>query len=453
MVINIKKLWTQIRSRALIWDTITTTGWSTLGKGVGFLIPFFIAAWFGVTAETDAFFFAYGLVLFFSMIFAPVVESVVVPYIAEARSKNENVGKFVGRILGISGIGLLILTGIVLVVIKPILSVITRFDQPALDLVYWVLVETAPLIIFLVWTSILAGALNAYKKFVFSAITPAFRAIFNIGIIFLFKDTLGVHAIALGYVVGEIVRLAVFVGVIKRLKLFKLGLSFSFSHKLKEFLKTASYQTIGMVVAGLNPIVDKTMASWLGSGSVSVLYYANRVYMIPVNFLCVGLFPVVLSHWSQDYYQNKGELLLLRKVKRTAKVAFLISVTVSIVFAFLSRPLVHLAFGRGEFDLKYLHIVQWTFICYLLGLIPYVAGSMFTKVHLVLKNTRFLMKLAILNCFLNVVLNYILMQFAGVIGIALSTSITVSVVAILLFINTQSSVKVKFSTQFSGELK
>ena len=114
MAIKLKKLWTQIRSRALVWDTITTTGWSTVGKGMGFLVPFFVAAWFGVTAETDAFFFAYGLILFFSMTFAPVVESIIVPYIAEARSNNEDVGKFVGRILGISGIGLLALVGIVL---------------------------------------------------------------------------------------------------------------------------------------------------------------------------------------------------------------------------------------------------------------------------------------------------------------------------------------------------
>jgi len=404
-----------------------------VGKGVGFFVPFFIAAWFGVTAETDAFFFAYGLILFFSMVFAPVVESVIVPYIAQAKSKNEDVGKFVGRILGVSGIGLLILTGIVLLAIRPVLFVITRFDSQELDLVYWVLVETAPLIILLVWSSILAGTLNAYKKFVFPAITPMFRAVFNIGFIFIFKDALGVHAIALGYVVGEIIRLAVLVGVIKRLKFFKLGLSFSLDPKLKEFLKTASYQTIGMTAAGLNLIVDKTMASWLGSGSVSVLYYADRLYMIPVSFLYIGLFPVVLSHWSQDYYQNKEELLLLRKANKAAKVAFLICVIVAMILAFFSRTLVYLAFGRGEFDLKYLHIVQWTFICYLLGLIPYVVGSMFTRAHLVLKNTRFLMKLAILNCFLNVVLNYILMQFIGVVGIALATSITVSVIAILLF--------------------
>ena len=422
----------RLRRRALVWDTITTTGWSTLGKGVGFLVPFFIAAWFGVTAETDAFFFAYGLILFFSTLFAPVVESVIVPYIAEARVKNEDMGKFVGGILGVSGIGLLVLAGIVLLIIKPVLSVVTRFDSQSLDLVYLILLQAAPLIILLVWTSILSGALNAYKKFAFPAISPAFRAVINIGFIFTFKDAFGVYAIALGYVVGEVVRLVILAVAIRGFKLFKLGLSFRLGTKLKEFLKTASYQIIGMAAIGLNPIVDRAMASWLGEGSVSVLYYADRLYMIPVTFLCVGLFPVVLSHWSHDHHQNKEEPFLAKSVNKTVKVAFWISAIVFLILVFFSRPLVRLAFVRGEFDLKYVYIVQWTFICYLFGLIPYVAGSIFTRAHLAFKKTRFLMKLSFLNCFLNVVLNSILMKRIGVLGIALSTSITVLIVAILL---------------------
>jgi len=356
-----------------------------------------------------------------------------VPYIAEAKAKGEAVGKFVGEVLGGSTAGLLILTVLILLVAKPVLSLITRFDVQELDLVYTLLLETAPLIILLVWTSILAGTLNAYKKFVFPAISPGFRAIVTVSIIFVLKDIIGVHAIALGYVAGELVRLAILAGVIKRLKLFKLGLLFKLDPKLKEFLKTSSYRVIGMTAGSLNMIIDKTMASWLGSGSVSILHYADRLYVIPVSLLSVGLFPVVLSHWSTDHYENKGHLF--KKVKNAAKAALVASLIIFIILVLFSKPLVYLAFVRGEFDPKYFHILQMAFIYYLLGLIPYVAGSMFTRGHLVLKNTRFLMKLAILNCFLNVILNYILMQFIGVAGIALSTSITVLVVAILLFMS------------------
>jgi len=422
----------------LVWDTITTTGWSAAGRAVGFFVPFFIAAWFGVSAETDAFFFAYGLILFFSGIFAPVIQSVVVPYIAEARSKGEDVGKFVGNLLGLSSIGVLAFMAVALLVIKPVLSLITRFDPQALDLVCWLLFETAPLVILLIWSSVFSGTLDAYGKFTFPAISPAFRAIVNIAIIYLFKNTFGVHAIALGYVTGEVIRLIILVYVIKRLKLLKLKMFFQLDSKLREFFKTASYRTIGMMAGSLNIIIDKTMASWLGEGSVSLLYYADRLYVIPISLMTAGLFPVILSHWSKDYYKKEDSSLLLQQVKNTAKVVSSIGVVVFLVLVICSRPLVSLAFARGEFDFKYFHILQWTFILYLCGLVPYVIGSICIMAHLTVKNTSFLMKLAIFNCFLNVVLNYVLMQSIGIMGIAVSTSISVLIIAILLFMSMHS---------------
>jgi len=415
----------------LVWDTLTTTFFSTVGKGVGFLVPFFIAAWFGVSSETDAFFFAYGLVLFLSGIFAPVVEGVIVPYIAETRARGEDVGRFVGNILGISGIGLLALTGAVLLVIKPVLSVITRFDSRALDLIYWLLIETMPLVILLVWTSVLAGTLNACKKFAFPAISPAFRAIVNLSIIFIFKDALGVHAIALGYVAGEVVRLIILAGIIIRIKLFKLGLYFQLEPKLREFFKTASYQAMGMVAVGLNPIVDKTMASWLGRGSVSVLYYADRLYIIPVTFMTTGLMATLLSYWSERYYNyESGYQRLNEDVKKTIKVVGFLTLSIMLLLILFHQPIVNLAFGRGAFALEKLPEVGWVWVCYLLGFVPYIVGRLFVRVHLVLKNTKTLLHCALYSNLLNIFLNYILMRFLSVAGIALSTSV-ISVFSLL----------------------
>lgn len=414
---------TDLYRRPLVRDTIKTTICSTVGKAIGFLIPFFIAAWFGVSEETDAFFFAYGLILFLSGIFAPVVESVIVPYIAEARSKDEDVGKFVGSILGISGAGLFVLTVLLILVIKPILSVITRFDEQTLRLVYQLLIETAPLIILLVWTSVLAGALNTYKKFAFPAISPAFRAVVNLVIIFAFKDIYGVHSIALGYVVGELIRLAVLLIVTKRLDLFKLRLSFQLNPKLVEFLKTASYQITGMVAVGFNPIVDKIMASWLGEGSVSVLYYADRLYMIPVTFLATGLMATLLSHWSGRYYES-GQQRLKQDVNKAVKVVGFITLPIMLVLILFHQPIAKLAFGRGAFAQDRLSEVGWVWVCYLFGLIPYMIGSLFFRAHLALKNTKALMRYCFYAVFLNISLNYILMKPLKVRGIALATTFT-----------------------------
>jgi putative peptidoglycan lipid II flippase len=420
--------------RPLVRDTIKTTVWSTVGKAVGFFIPFFIAAWFGVSENTDAFFFAYGLVLFLSGIFAPVVESVIVPYIAEARSKNEDVGKFVGNILGLSGAGLFVLTAFLILVIKPVLSIVTRFDEQTLQLIYQILIETSPLVILLVWTSVLAGTLNAYKKFTFPAISPAFRAVANLIVIFTFKNAYGVHAIAFGYVAGELIRLAVLMIAAKRLEMFKLRWSWKLNTKLKEFIETASYQILGMAAIGLNPIVDKTMASWLDKGSVSVLYYADRLYMIPVSLMSAGLLPVICSHWSEEYYGKKDMYQLINRIKKAVKQVFAASLILFLLLLVLSQPLVHFVFSRGKFDTKYLFLMWYIFVLFLLGLVPYVVGSMFTRGYLVLKKTKFLLKISVFNVCIHAVLNYVCMKFFGISGIALSNSITVLIITCLLFI-------------------
>jgi len=84
----LNKFWLKICKLALAWDAITTTFWSTLGRSVSVLIPFFIAVWFEVSSETYSFFFSYSLILFLAGIFTPVVQSIIVPCITGLRVNN-----------------------------------------------------------------------------------------------------------------------------------------------------------------------------------------------------------------------------------------------------------------------------------------------------------------------------------------------------------------------------
>ena len=417
-----RKFISGLRNRPLVWDSITTTVFSVLGKAAGFLIPFFIAAWFGISSSTDAFFFAYGIILFLTGVFAPVIESVIVPYIAEARSKNEDVGAFIGNILGISGVGLLALSSFLLAAAKPALSVMTRFDPGTQGLIYRILLEVVPLVVLMVWSSLLAGSLNAYKKFALPALSPGFRALVAIGAILALKGAFGVQAIAFGYLAGEAVRLAILLYLIRRKALFRLRLSFRLAPSILEFLKTASSQSIGMAVFGMSPLIDKTMASWLGKGSVSALYYADRLYMVPAAFAESGVMVSVLSHWSQRYYESGGQRLEA-DMKKAVKIIGVGSLLVTLILVLFHGPIVNIALNRGAFDPAKLPEVGMVWVCLLLGFVPYMLGTIYVRGHIVLKNTKVLMRCAFYMCFLNIALNYLLMRFLNVEGIALSTSI------------------------------
>lgn len=418
---NVNDLLKGIKEKPVIRDIITTSFWSTIGKGAGFIVPFFIATWFGVSSETDAFFFAYGLILFFSGFFAPVIESIIVPFIAEKKDRGEDIGKFIGKILGVSGVWLTVLGGLSLFPIKFILGLTTQFNQHEIDLVFKLLIETIPLIILLVWTSTLTGALNAFKVFTFPAIAPALRAVINICFIFLFKDALGIHSIAFGYVVGEIFRFVLLSSAIRKLNLFLIQFSFNTDKVFGDFFKTASYQIIGMIAVGLSPVVDRTMASWLGKGSISLLEYANRLYTAPVIFFQSGLLVVLLSHWSSEYNKS-GLQSLTGKIQNLLKPIAIITLSITFLLLLFSTPLVKAAFARGSFGKNNIAQVSEIFSFYCLGFFPYILSQIYVRGHIVLKNTKVLMKCSIYKTFLNVVLNFILMQFLGAAGIALATT-------------------------------
>ncbi|MFB3895731.1 MAG: lipid II flippase MurJ [bacterium] len=431
---RISQLFSQIKSSPLVRDTFITTFFATSGKGIGFLIPFFIAAWYGIDKNTDAFFFAYSLIIFLAMIFSPVMESIIVPFIAEHKAKNGDIGQFVGRVLGMSAVGLLAISAIFLIVIKPILMAVTRFSPDGLDLIYNILLESIPLVILLVWTSILAGALNAYKIFVIPAISPAFRAIVTILFIYLFKDEMGVHAIAWGYVVGELARLGILFVLLHRLKLFQLHISIGWEEQIIEFIKTSSYQIIGMVILGFTPIINKTMASWLEKGSVSILEYADRVYLIPVTFLASGFMVTFLAHWSERY-QTGGETQLKRDVHRAVAFIGVISIILTTLLFFTKGYLVSLIYGHGKFPYELTSNVAIVFGYYLLGLTPYFLSQVYVRAFLTMKDTKVLLLSGVLRGLGTIIFSLCLMRIMGIAGIALATTIaTYGIFLLMVFL-------------------
>lgn len=407
--------------KKFVKDILSTTAFSTIGKGIGFLVPFFIAAWFGATSETDAFFFAYSLILLLATIFSPVAESIIVPFIAEFKTKGWDVERLIARLLGISATGLLVITLFFLAVLYHLLPVITKFSKADLDLIFAILLESSPLIILIVWTSIMAGTLNAYKIFSIPALSPGFRAIVTLTFIFSFKEMIGIHSIAIGYVMGEIFRLLVLSVLMKRYGIFSFRLSLGIDSKLLEFVKTASYHIMGMVVLVFTPVINKTMASWLGSGNISILEYSERLYMIPVTFLSSG-FVVLLSHWSEDYYITNDKTKIKENVKKALKPVGVLTFAIMLLLYFLRDFVVNTVYCYDKFSERQLVYIKDTLGFYLFGLPFYFLSQVYVRAFLVQKSTGILFFVTLFMIAGTIAFNIFFIRFMGVSGIALGNS-------------------------------
>lgn len=417
---SLRRIWSRAAGSSLLTDSVSATVYAAVGKGAGFFIPFFIAAWFGVSPEMDAFFFAYAIIFFFATTFSAVVESIIVPFIAEAHARGEDVGLFVGRVLTLSAVGIGALTVVLLLAVKPVVSAITSFSAEGVDLIMVILLETSPLAVLLVWTSVLSGSFNAFRRYAPPALSPAVRAAVTLAFIFAFKDSLGVHSIAWGYVAGEAARLVVLLALIRKLRDLRLTLPFSWDRKFVEFMKVASYQVAGMSLAVLSPLIDRVMASWLSPKSVSMLEYSEKLFFIPSNLLTMGFLTVLLSDWSAAHYAGGDSRRGLSRTLRTVT-PFLLAFTLVFFLAggFITETVYGLSISGED-----LGVMKTMFGYFVLGLPAIVIGNMFARWILVIKKTGVLLKISVFKVLVNVVLNLLFISHIGLSGIALSSTVT-----------------------------
>ncbi|MBN2532750.1 MAG: polysaccharide biosynthesis C-terminal domain-containing protein [Spirochaetales bacterium] len=406
--------------RPLVHDTLVTTILAVTGKAAGITVPFFIAAWFGAGTEIDAFFLAYSIIIFFASIFGSTVSTVIVPYIVELYKEKGDIGKFISPLLILGGIlyGCLLFAGVLICRLLPGVVI----NQTGLDRITLIILEMIPFVIFLVWTNTIDGVLNALKKFKLPAISPALRAVITILIIFILHNSIGIHSIITGYITGEFFRFLLLVVIIKRTHLFQFYFSLSISQKLKDFFKKGVYQTIAMILVGVNPLIDKIMASYRGPGGISILYYADRMYIIPVSFLVSGFLVTLLSYMSGNLYlENKEKFKSL--VHKAGKIAGISSFIIMIPVFFFYKPVTGFLFSHGKLDPMDIIRIQNVFFGYFIGFFPFIISQIYGYALVVLKKTKTLMFWALFLLVLNIVLNYILMQIFDLLGLSLSTSI------------------------------
>ena len=190
--------------------------------------------------------------------------------------------------------------------------------------------------------ALLMGVLNVRGIFFRSAFT---QAIFNMSMIFfmlLFAVKIGIYSAIFGALLGGVSQV-----IFLFLKAIKLDIKLSFCIKLtehiKEFFKMLLPALIGFGVAQLSFLVDTFLASMLGKGVISYMYYANRLFQLPIGLMSVGLSNALLSSLSL------GE----DKAKRTSEslsVISLLTIPASFGLSVLSKDIINLLYHHGLFN-------------------------------------------------------------------------------------------------------
>jgi len=392
---------------------------------------------FGAGIETDAFFIAFMIPnLLRSFLGEGALNSAFIPIFAEYLTNHDRkrAEYFASNVLNI-------LTIILLIVIvlgiwgAPFLINIIAIGFKSNIYKYQLAINLTriifPYIGFVAVAALFMGILNSYDHFLFPALAPAMLNIFVI----LFAVTLsykyGIFSIAIGVILGGIGQALVQVPILIRKKI-KYNFILDFSDPgVKKLLKLLLPVMVGLAITQINIIVDRAIASTLIDGSISALYYSNRLVQFPLGAfgiaISIAIFPTLAKQTAKNNIIEFKKSLLFG-----LKILIFITVPSAIGLIVLRGSVIRLIYQHGIFSKSATNMTTSALLYYSIGLFAYACVRLITMSFYALKDTKTPVKIGIYIVFVNIALDLILVRYLAHSGLALATSVVAILNMIIL---------------------
>ncbi len=223
----------------------------------------------------------------------------------------------------------------------------------------------------------------------------------------------------------------------------KTKLVFSFKDRyVSEFFKLMIPVILGTSINEINTLVDRTIASNTAVGGISALTYANSMIQLIIGGIVQSITTVIYPKITSAIHE--GEYKKAVSVFNTiANLLMYILIPMTFGIALFGRPIISILFERGEFDESALSMTSEAFIFYGLGLCFIGIRELLTRVFYSCEDTKTPMVNSSIGLVLNVILNILLSQWIGLNGLAIATSISAFVTAILLWVKMKKNQNLK----------
>lgn len=280
--------------------------------------------------------------------------------------------------------------------------------------------------------TLISGVLNAHDRFAAAAAAPILLNICMIAALFLapYFPT-AAHALAWGVLAAGFVELAFVVIDLKR-----AGHGFGFhrprlSPDVRKFLRAFGPAVLGSAGVQLAMFADTIIASFLPSGSVSYLYYADRLYQLPLAVVGIAIGVVLLPDLSKKVAAG-DETGARNGLNRALEGIFLLTLPCVTVFLLMAEPVLSVLFGRGAFDQTAVAGSARALEAYAIGLTAIVALRALTPAFHARGDTSTPVKALGISILVNIALKIALIGTMAHAGLALATSVGAWVNALIL---------------------
>ena len=432
----------------MLFKIISIVGSLTfLSRILGYFRDLLIARVIGAGLISDCFFVAFKLPNLFRRILGEgAMNAAFIPVVSGVRTKSgkKSADAFFSNIFSFLLVALLAFVLILEIFMPLIITLIAPgfSDNPekfnhSINLTRL----TFPFVLFICLTSLMGAYLNTLGKFASMAVTPI---ILNLSLIFTlliyFKsENLSLISSTLSFVVSiaGIIQVIWMYYNIRRNK-SKLSINFSFLKTFKsdkeitKFFKLLLPAILGNGAYQINLLIDMILASTLPDGSISFLYYADRVNQLPLGVLGIAIGTALLPVLSSQVKKNQKKEAE-KSISKAIKFGILFSIPAFFGLLIFSENIISFLFFRGAFEYKDVQATSSALIALCCGLPAFIMIKILVIPFFANEDTKTPIKISLFCMSINLILNLILIREFLHVGLAISTSVSAWINFILLF--------------------
>lgn len=415
---------------SLLRSLFKVSGMTLISRIIGFMRDMVMARYFGAGFATDAFFVAFKLPNLLRRVFAEgAFSQAFVPVLAEFKNKRSEAEThhFVASVAGLLALVLLIFTVLGIIFAASVIAVTaTGFanDPQKFALTVTLLRITFPYILFISLASLISGVLNTWGKFSVPAFTPTIlNIVWLLFMVYLRKYfNPQITAIAWAVFVGGILQLLFQVPYLKKIgmPIFpRLDLGNKEVWKVVRLMGPAIF---AMSIAQISLVINTIFASFLPSGSVSWMYFADRLMEFPTGILGVALGTILLPSLSKHASANSVEEFS-KTLDWGARLCLLLALPATVGLAIIAKPLIMTLLMHGKFNGFDVIMTQKALVAYAIGLLGLILVKIFGPGFYARQDIKTPVRIALVVLIATQLMNLAFIGWLKHAGLALSISL------------------------------
>jgi putative peptidoglycan lipid II flippase len=443
----------------LLRSITTVSGFTLLSRFAGFIRDVLFASILGAGPAADAFFVAFKFPNLFRRLFAE--GAFAAAFVPTYSGLLISVGRDSARRFAEDAMSVMLLALFVFVAALEILMPYAMMgiapgflsEPEKFALAVELTRITFPYLLFISLVALMGAVLNAHDRFAAAASTPVVLNLVLIAAILSWGHFARSPAEGLAWGVA-IAGVMQFIWL--ALALTREGLPLGLRRprltpQIRKLLRLMLPVALGAGVYQINVVVDVVIGSLLPSGTISFLYYADRVNQLPLGVIGIAIATALLPLLSRQIRAG-DEAGATESQNRALEFAFVLTLPAAFALIVAAGPVIGVLFGRGAFGPDAQEATALVLAAYAIGLPAHVLVKILATGYFAREDTKTPVKIAIVALVVNVVLNLILMQPLAHVGIALATSISAFVNSGLLALGLYRSGRLNLDAGFRRKL-